>query len=126
MLKGVKPMALFWREPGMEVDDVGDVDFDEHVAQGRITRFVDVDPETSIETYRYALPTEEWRAKLSQLIARMCREGTAQSIFSRDDLARLEGTLLGYTKNSIEAFVARGIALYPERAHNVKSRCNAL
>ncbi len=113
MLSGAKPMALFWLEPGMDAEDVGHTDFEEYVSQGRILKFVDFDPVTSIETYRYCLPTEEWRVKLSQLIGRMCREGTAHSVFTTADLARLEGMLLGYPKESVEAFIARSTTLYP-------------
>jgi hypothetical protein len=113
MLSGAKPMALFSLEPGMDPEDVGNAGFEEHVSQGRILRFVDFDPQTAIETYRYCLPTEEWRAKLSQLIARMCREGTAHGVFTPADLARIEGMLLGYPKECVEAFVARSAARFP-------------
>lgn len=113
MLSGAKPMALFWLEPGMNAEDIGNADFEEYVSQGKILKFVDFDAETSIETYRYCLPTEEWRAKLSQFIARMCREGTAHSVFTTADLARLEGMLLGYPKESVEAFIARSTAPFP-------------
>jgi hypothetical protein len=105
MLSGEKPMAMFWREPGMDPDDIGDDRFAEHVSEGRILKFVDIDSSTSIETYRYCLPTEEWRAKVSALLSRMCRDGSAFDTFTSADLSRLEGTLLGYSKQDIEAFV---------------------
>lgn len=107
MLSGSKPFALFTAEPNMTPEDVGDADFAPYVERGEILRFVHVDPETGIESRRYCLPNEEWRAKLSQLIWRMCLDGTVFQIFSSIDLYRLEGTLLGYSKESIEAFVAR-------------------
>ena len=107
MLSGVKPMAMFWLEPGMDHADVGDAGFDQYVSQGQILKFTDIDPESSVETYRYCLPTEEWRAKLSQLVAHMCRDRTAFDVFTTPDLSRLEGMLLGYPKESVEAFVAR-------------------
>ncbi|MBZ9799918.1 hemin receptor [Mesorhizobium sp. ES1-4] len=106
MLSGMKPMALFVAEPGMDAEDIGDAKFKPFVDEGRILKFTYVDPVTSIEERRYCLPTEEWRCKLSQLISRMCRSGEAFSVFTSNDLARLEGTLLGYPKEDIEAFVA--------------------
>lgn len=116
MLSGKKPMALFSLEPGMDPDDVGDSGFDEHVSQGRILKFVDIDSTTSVETYRYCLPTEEWRAKASALLSRMCRDGTAFETFTSADLSRLEGTLLGYSKQDIEAFVDRSTKYVPSPA----------
>lgn len=113
MLSGSKPMALFWRELGMPDDHVGDSGFAKHVDEGRILKFTECEPDRSIETYRYCLPTEEWRAKLSTLISRMCTDGTAFEIFTPHDLGRLEGTLLGYSKESIEAFVANAVTCMP-------------
>jgi hypothetical protein len=106
MLQGEKPMALFSAEPGMDAEDIGDAHFKPYVAEGYILKFSHFDPATSIEERRYCLPTEEWRCKLSLLISRMCRSGEAFGVFTTDDLFRLEGTLLGYSKESIEAFVA--------------------
>lgn len=106
MLRGEKPMALFSAEPGMDAEDVGDADFQPFVEERRILKFSQTDPETSVEERRYCLPTEEWRCKLSQMISQMCRSGKAFDVFTTNDLARLEGTLLGYTKDSVEAFIA--------------------
>ncbi|TPI51208.1 hemin receptor [Mesorhizobium sp. B3-1-3] len=111
MLRGEKPMALFSAEPGMKAEDIGDAHFKPFVDEGRILKFSYIDPETSIEERRYCLPTEEWRCKLSQMISRMCRSGEAFDVFTTNDLARLEGTLLGYPKDSIEAFIAHATAL---------------
>jgi len=105
MLKGEKPFALFWLEPGMEAEDVGDDGFEEFVKNGKISRLVDVDADTGIETRRYSLPTEEWRAKLSLLMSRLCKDRALLDTFTPDDLARMEGVLLGYSKESIEAFI---------------------
>ena len=106
MLQGDKPMALFSAEPGMDAEDIGDADFEPFVATGRILRFTHTDPGTLVEERRYCLPTEEWRCKLSLLISRMCRSGEAFDVFTSNDLARLEGTLLGYSKQDIEVFIA--------------------
>lgn len=105
MLQGDKPMALFGAEPGMDAEDVGDTGFAPFVEEGRILKFTHIDPKTSVEDRRYCLPTEEWRCKLSLLISRMCRSGEAFDIFTSNDLARLEGTLLGHSKEDIEAFI---------------------
>ena len=86
--------------------DIGDAHFKPFVDEGRILKFSHIDPETSIEERRYCLPTEEWRCKLSQLMSRMCRTGEAFDVFTTNDLARLEGALLGYPEESIEAFIA--------------------
>ncbi len=110
MLSGQKPMAMFSHDPGMLPRDVGDADFGPFVERGLILKFTALDPVTATETRRYCLPTEEWRAKLSQLIHSMCLDGTAHQIFTSEELARLEGTLLGYSKESIEAFVTRASA----------------
>ncbi len=106
MLQGDKPMALFAAEPGMDADDIGDAGFEPFVEEGHILKFAQIDPETSVEERRYCLPTEEWRCKLSLLISRMCRSGEAFDTFTSNDLARLEGALLGYSKEDIEVFVA--------------------
>ncbi len=106
MLQGDKPMALFAAEPGMDPEDVGDAGFKPFVEEGRFLMFAHIDPETSVEDRRYCLPTEEWRCKLSLLISKMCRDGGAFDVFTSNDLARLEGALLGYTKQDVEVFIA--------------------
>jgi len=111
MLQGDKPMALFQAEPGMDTEDIGDADFEPFVKDGRILRFTTIDSGTSVEERRYCLPTEEWRCKLSLLISLMCRSGEAFDVFTSNDLARLEGTLLGYSKEEIETFVAHAASL---------------
>ena len=111
MLQGDKPMALFGAEPGMDAEDVGDTGFAPFVEEGRILKFTQIDPKTSVEDRRYCLPTEEWRCKLSLLISRMCRSGEAFDIFTSNDLARLEGTLLGYSKEDIEAFIVHAASM---------------
>ncbi|MCP9230602.1 hemin receptor [Mesorhizobium sp. LMG 17147] len=111
MLQGEKPMALFAAEPGMDAGDIGDALFKPFVDDGHILKFSYIDPGTSVEERRYCLPTEEWRCKLSLLISQMCRDGEAFDVFTRNDLARLEGTLLGYPKDSIEAFISHAGSL---------------
>ncbi|QKD04348.1 hemin receptor [Mesorhizobium loti] len=111
MLQGDKPMALFAAEPGMDIEDIGDAAFEPFVEEGLILKFSNIDPGTSIEERRYCLPTEEWRCKLSLLISQMCRSGEAFDVFTSNDLARLEGTLLGYSKDDIEAFVVHATSL---------------
>ncbi|MER9134870.1 hemin receptor [Mesorhizobium sp. M0047] len=111
MLRGDKPMALFAAEPGVDAEDIGEAHFKQFVDEGRILKFSQVDPKTSVEERSYCLPTEEWRCKLSLLIARMCRSGEAFDVFTSNDLARLEGALLGYSKESVEAFVAHAASL---------------
>ncbi|MGX5849553.1 hemin receptor [Mesorhizobium sp. PL10] len=106
MLQSDKPMALFAAEPGVNAEDVGDAGFKPFVEEGRILKFTQIDPRTSVEERRYCLPTEEWRCKLSSLISRMCRSGEAFDVFTSNDLARLEGALLGYSKEDVEVFVA--------------------
>ncbi|MGX9571271.1 hemin receptor [Mesorhizobium sp. f-mel] len=106
MLRGEKPMALFAAEPGMDAEDIGDTRLTPYVAEGYILKFSHFDPATSIEERRYCLPTKEWRCKLSLLISRMCRSGEAFDVFTSNDLARLEGTLLGYPKEDIEMFIS--------------------
>ncbi len=109
MLQGDKPMALFAAEQGMDAEDIGDAGFAPFVDDGRILKFTHFDPETSVEDRRYCLPTEEWRCKLSLMISLMCRRGDAFDVFTSNDLARLEGTLLGYSKEDIEAFVLHAV-----------------
>ncbi|CAH2394481.1 hemin receptor [Mesorhizobium ventifaucium] len=106
MLRGEKPMALFAAEPGMDAEDIGDAHFQPYVAEGYLLKFSHLDPATSVEERCYCLPTEEWRCKLCLLISRMCRSGQAFDVFTSNDLARLEGTLLGYPKVDIEVFIA--------------------
>ncbi|MBD8555622.1 hemin receptor [Rhizobium sp. CFBP 8762] len=115
MLTGHKPFATFTSEPGMTPDDVGDAAFKPYVERGDILMFVrrysiggdGNGPRAEFEQRQYCLPGEEWRAKLSALISEMCMDGRAHKLFTPDDLHRLDGTLLGYPKESIEAFIQR-------------------
>jgi hypothetical protein len=111
MLPGEKPFAAFSAEPNMTPEQVGDADFAPYVRAGRILQFNHFDPVTGIEYRTYCLPTEEWRAKVSLLIHTMCLDGTAHRTFTTADLHRLEGTLLGYSKEGIEIFIARSLSL---------------
>ncbi|MBZ9757831.1 hypothetical protein LB524_21320 [Mesorhizobium sp. ESP6-5] len=44
MLSGMKPMALFAAEAGMDAEDIGDAQFKPFVDEGRILKFTYVDP----------------------------------------------------------------------------------
>lgn len=106
MISGEKPLAVFTAEPGMSPEYIGDLEFIPYVESGEIIKFSDCDKESGVEWRLYCLPSEEWRAKLSLMILKSCRDGDVRKIFTVSDLHRLEGTLLGYSKESIEMFVA--------------------
>ncbi|WP_286161887.1 hypothetical protein [Methylobacterium sp. AMS5] len=89
----------------MSAEDVGDACFSQHVEAGNILLFRYIDELTGTETRRYCLPTEEWRVKLSILIQSLNSSGSIHSIFSFDDLHRIEGHLLSYDKIDIEHFI---------------------
>ncbi len=107
MLSGRKPLAIFSAEPGMAPEHVGDSGFARHVERGEILFFSWVEPHFGIEWRAYCLPTEEWRAKLCLLLWKMDSDGTRRDVFTPADLSRLHGTLLGYSKEDIELFIAR-------------------
>lgn len=123
MLAGEKPLAFFSVDPGQETDHVGDTGFAPYVESGRIrffskrTRLEVKHPRgriIEIEWRAYCLPTEEWRAKL---MLGLYAEGFSAMQLSPEDMARLGGTLLGYSKADVEAFVTRQARLHgtPER-----------
>lgn len=119
MLSGDKPLAFFSVEPGMKAEHVGDADFAPHVESGRI-RFFSKSTEyrvgshlnarlIEIEWRAYCLPAHEWRAKI---ILALHSEAPGERVSIRDqlspeDMARMNGTLLGYSADDIEAFVGR-------------------
>jgi hypothetical protein len=58
------------------------------------------------QTRVYCLPTEEWRAKLILLIRNPEVMNLTNNMFTSDDLHRLDGILLGYSKESVDKFIA--------------------
>jgi hypothetical protein len=107
MLQGVKPLALFSAADDMTPEAVGDVGFEPYVQSGRVLKFSHRLDGDRFETRIYCLPTEEWRAKLMLFVRQHIHDPAFRSVFSPDNLHRLDGTLLGYSKDDIEAFVAR-------------------
>lgn len=81
-----------------------------HVASGRIIQ-VDVPhtlrtPQGNIPIIRhyFCLPTEEWRIKVMEVMEEVMARPNKGG-FTENDLHRLDGTLLGYTKTDIETFI---------------------
>ena len=62
-------------------------------------------PGDEFDRVYYCLPTEEWRVKLLELIETALEAGAHP--FTIEDLHRIDGALLGYSKEDIEFFLAR-------------------
>jgi hypothetical protein len=104
MLAGEKPLALFSAESGLTSEDVGDAEFKKYVDNKSIKLYT-ID-NANYQTRVYCLPTEEWRAKLILLIRNPEVVNLTNNMFTSDDLHRLDGILLGYSKESVEKFIA--------------------
>lgn len=103
MLKGAKPLARFVRDHGTGDHANVEAAFAPHVERGDVLRFA-FRSENSERIY-YCLPTEEWRVKLLELVHSTLEAGA--HAFTIYDLHRLEGALLGYSKEDVEFFIAR-------------------
>lgn len=102
MLSGSKPMASFVAEDVVPADLVGDAEFAPFVESGQIIKHVYRNSEFGFEMRSYCLPTEEWRGKLHNLIYQLTWERKIDGVFNREDRERIEGFLLGYSKEDIE------------------------
>ncbi|RYG58374.1 MAG: hemin receptor [Alphaproteobacteria bacterium] len=104
LLAGTKPLARLTSEP--TVGFMANLDpFIPHVISGKLVQ-VDVPSEDGLTiTHYFCLPTEEWRIKVLEVMQAVM-EMEDKGGFTEDDLDRLDGTLLGYTKSDIEAFIA--------------------
>lgn len=109
MLAGLKPMAHFSIELDFPETAI-DQGFDQHVKSGKIKKYcVKSTDGPPIERRYYYLEGEEWRVKISELIWK-CISLKLLSGFTPDDLHRLDGWLLGYTKEDIEDFIQQSNA----------------
>ena len=104
MLAGQKPMAQFYSEEGMDPEYSG-IDFETYVEKGIFVKFTTPASPPLIERVWYCLPGEEWRAKLSMLVAEKLADKSIWANFSSIDLHRMDGFLLGYSKTCVEHFV---------------------
>lgn len=105
MLNRDKPMSFFSVEENMSPNDIGDGDFQAYVDQGKIVKIVYHDKTHKCESRYYCAPGEEWRARLSNFLCISRLSGTSQGYMSVEDLHRIEGFLLGYSKGSINKFI---------------------
>ena len=103
MLAGKKPLARFTREHGAKTYADVEAAFKPYVERGTLQRFFFRSEET--ERIYYCLPTEEWRVKLLELIDKALEAGVHD--FTIYDLHRIDGAMLGYTKDDVEFFIAR-------------------
>jgi hypothetical protein len=111
MLAGKKPLARFAIEHKTpRAHAKSEAAFRPHVERGTVLRFQFNGD--GFDRIYYCLPTEEWRVKLLELIDKALELGVHD--FTIYDLHRIDGTLLGYSKADIEAFVARWRRHHPE------------
>ncbi len=103
LLAGTKPLAIMHSEP--TTGFMADLEpFIPHVAAGTLIQ-VDVPSEDGhIIRHYFCRPTEEWRIKVLEVMQAIM-EMPDKGGFTEADLHRLDGTLLGYTKADIEAFL---------------------
>ena len=104
MLAGKKPLARFALEhKAPDALAASEAAFRPHVTRGKLQRFQFKGAE--FDRVYYCLPTEEWRVKLLELIEAALEAGAHP--FTIEDLHRIDGALLGYSKEDIEFFLAR-------------------
>ena len=115
MLEGVKPFAMFTIEyPGMAEEFPEEVLFEPYVLSGKIIKRVMADipfeepirgPSgpvfEGVRQVLYSLPGEEWRCDAQLLLSRQLAHGPWN-----DTLERLEGSLLGYTDEQNDWWIA--------------------
>lgn len=109
MLSGLKPMALFVAEDRVPPELVGDAEFASYVESGQLTKHVYRNDAFGFEMRSYCLPKEEWRGKLYNLIFQLTWEGKIDGVFNREDRERIEGFLLGYSKEDTERYLLQAI-----------------
>ncbi|CAN7248025.1 hemin receptor [Pararhizobium sp. LjRoot235] len=114
MLAGVKPMAMFSVEPGMAPEYTGE-QFEPYVEKGIFVKFTAPGSAPLIERRWYCLPGEEWRGKLSLMIYEALESDTKNSNFTSSDLHRIDGYLLGYSKECVEYFINHVVLNKPEK-----------
>lgn len=107
LLNGAKPVARF-RLDGLSEEY--EAAFSEAVARGDIVEFDFPAAEPHLHRRYYCRRGEEWRVKLMELIVQRSLVG-----FTEEDMHRLDGTLLGYERADIDAFVNRLHALQRDR-----------
>jgi hypothetical protein len=103
LLAGVKPLARLHSEPATGfTEDL--TPFEPHVKAGTLLH-KDVPSEDGLYIAHYFyLPGEEWRIKILELAMTTFKQPGRSSLTS-EDLHRLDGTLLGYTKEEVDFFI---------------------
>lgn len=104
MLSGQKPMSHFVAERNQSAS-VGDEGFKPHVEAKRIKRYTCYIEHAGVELRSYAVPGQEWRAKLMNWVCSMPSKDADQVSLSTVDRVRLSGFLLGYSNSDVEEFV---------------------
>lgn len=104
MLSGQKPMAHFVAERNQS-SLVGDEGFQPYVEAKRIKRYSRYVEHVGVELRSYALPGQEWRAKLMNWVCSMPSEDAGRNSLAPVDRVRLSGFLLGYSDFDVEEFV---------------------
>lgn len=106
MLKGIKPMAAFSVEPGMDPKDCGE-EFEPYVEQGLFVKFTAPGSPPVVERRWYCLKGQEWRGKLACFIDQQHEAGTLPHDFYGEDWHRMDGYLLGYPEECINHFIEK-------------------
>lgn len=115
MLAGVKPMAMFSVEPGMAPEYIGE-QFEPYVEKGIFVKFTAPGSPPLIEWRLYCLPGEEWRGKLALMLYEKLESNTVSSDFTSSDLHRIDGYLLGYSKECVEYFIDHVVLNKPQKS----------
>lgn len=104
MLAEHKPMSHFVAEKNQTLL-VGDEEFKPHVEAKRIKRYSCYVEHAGVELRSYALPGQEWRAKLMNWVCSITSEDADRISLTPVDRVRLSGFLLGYSDTDVEKFV---------------------
>ena len=103
LLAGTKPLARMSYDSQTWFEEDEPL-FQPHVTAGTILRFTSAHDTPPVQTVYYCLPTEEWRIKILETMVGIWKSPNHGG-YTIDDYSRIEGTLLGYAKPDIEAFI---------------------
>lgn len=115
LLCGEKPVARFTLDG---LDPEYEAQFDAAIERGEILGFkFPSDRDVTLDRCYYCLPGETWRVKLMELVHELTINGKLDA-FSSEELHRMDGALLGYSRTDIDAFIRHIRALRRRRQNS--------
>lgn len=109
MMAGEKKLAFFSYTSRDDPEDFVPSEFEELARQGRLARIEYVTDIKDTPFRAHALfftpPGEEWRARIFRLMSELFGRKDLPVPLSFEDLAQLEGLLLGYDRADVDYFI---------------------